>query len=220
MKRNFTFIAGTVAVLGLAGCAPKAVDLTPSASHGDIEFKAVSMKDTYRQGEPISILFQVKNTGTKEVPLFINFRGNFGVEFSRVLKNETQEFAEITHPPIEVNPELGPIPIVVDNSSFVLLQPGEEGRVYWDRDREFALKSGGKPANLPPGKYTYIAEYRVKTGYDGKYEDKGLPFEADGKAFFDRAPRGVWRSECTFIVSSEKVAPRSGRPPQGGRPRG
>lgn len=206
------------AVIALGGCAPKPVDLTPSASHGDIQFSAVSTKDTYLQGEPISILFQVKNTGKKEIPLFINFRGNFGVIFSRTLKNETTEFVQLTPPPVRVNPELGKIPIVVDNSSFVLLQAGEEGRVYWDRDGEIA-PVGGKPAPLPPGKYTYVAEYAVKSGYDGKFEGQSLPFEADGRAFFDRAPRGVWRAECTFTVSTEKVPPRGGgRPPRGGRP--
>ena len=216
--RSLKYLVPSLAI-ALVGCSSKEVDLTPSASHGDIEFKALSLKDTYLHGEAISVSFDVKNTGKKEIPLFVNFRGNFGVTFTRTLKNETTTFSQITHAPVPVNPEIGAVPTVVDNSSFVLLQPGEQGRVYWDRDRDIAPQ-GGKPAPLPPGKYTYIAEYAVKSGYDGKFEGQGLPFEADGRAFFDRAPRGVWRSECTFTVSTEEVAPRGGRPPQGGRPRG
>lgn len=190
----------------LVGCAPKEIDLTPAAVHEGVEFSVRSEKPEYKHGEPVRIYFDIKNTGKRRVAIFIDYRKEeFGVFRSRELKGNGVEFESFGRHEVKTDQ-----PVMVSNSSFMLLGPGELGHVYVDNIRD-ATPVTGKPAPLPPGKYDYTGEFAIKTGYDGKFMDKPLPFEGDGEAFLRMTPRGVWRASTTFVVTTEKATPRPER---------
>ncbi len=209
------WVASLVPIV-LIGCSSKPVDLTPGTAHEGVEFKLVPLKTTYKQGEPITIRFQVKNTTKKEIPLLVDWRDpNFGMSISRSLKSGTTEY-EL--PPLDrtVSQENA---IFLTNISFMPLPPGVEGIVHAESIRN-AKPLGGKDGPLPPGSYTFTAEYQVKTAYDGTYELGGkrekLPMDAgEAHLYLSKAPRGLWRSECNFVVTDEKIPPRTRR---GGKP--
>lgn len=217
MKRGWF---GLLPLVVVAGCANKVVDLTPGSTHEGIEFSAVPLKKTYKQGETVTIRFQVKNTSKVEVPLLVDWRDpNFGMSITRTLKSGSTIY--------ELDPINRDIPkdsaVYLTNISFMPMPAGIEGLIHAESIRE-ATPKGGKKGPLPPGEYTFLAEYQVKTPYDGTYELGGkrekLPIdEGEARGFLNKAPRGLWRAECTFTVTNE-MAPPPGRAPRGGRPTG
>jgi len=202
-----------------AGCAKKVMDLTPGPVHEGVEFSVRPSKPSYKHGEQVMVYFDVKNTTKRQVAIFIDYRREeFGVFRSRELKGEGKEYESFPRTPYRPNPSDPPSGPVITNSSFMLLDPGAVGHVYLDTFREATPKGGGAAGPLPPGTYTYVGEYAVKSPFDGKVGDKELPFEGEGRPFYDMSPRGVWRAECTFTVTNEEApAPpqrRRGNPPR------
>lgn len=217
--RRVGFI-GVVAVV-VFGCGEKKIDLTPKAVHGGVEFAAVPVKPVFKDGERVIIRMEVHNKNNYEVPMFIDWRDpNFGMGLSRTLKSGDKEY-EL--PAMNQNldtTESGPP--IISNLSFMLLGPDQKGLIFAETiGRVKAKGSSDEPSTLPPGEYTFVGEYVVKTPYDATYELGGkrqpLPMdEGDARSFLAKAPRGHWRAECKFTVSTEKAPPpprrRSGGP--------
>jgi len=201
---------GLLSIVLVAGCGPKPyIGTGPATKHQDVSFRAVSTKLEYKNGEPVRLAGYVKNEGKRLATLLVDQEPRLGVKCSVEILGKAGKYEPIAEPPKQ-RPELS-----IDNSSFLILDPGTEARVTVFDVRN-AKGPDGKEGNLPPGDYTAKVRYEVVANAGGA---EGMNYLGDSKKMIGLAPRAVWEAEVSFKVSSEAFTPPSRRP-RGGGPSG
>lgn len=204
---------GSILILGvvvLAGCGPKPyVGSGPAAKHMDISFRAVSTKLEFLSGETVRLAGYVKNEGKRGAMLLVDLDPRLGVKCTVELLGRDGAYTPILEAP---KPRAE---FTLDNSSFLVLDPGLESRVTVF-DIRSAKGPDGKEGPLPPGTYTAKMRYEVAAEPAGAAD---LSFQGDAKKMLAQSPRAVWENSVEFKVSTEVFSPPQRRP-RGGGPSG
>lgn len=199
-----------LSVVVLAGCGPKPyIGTGPAAQHQDVSFRAVSTKLEFLSGESVRLAGYVKNEGKRLATILVDLEPRLGVKCTVELLGKDGAYTPTLEPPKQ-RAELA-----LDNSSFLVLDPGNESRVTVF-DIRSAKGPDGKEGPLPPGTYTAKMRYEVAAE---PASAAGLSFLGDSKKMLSQSPRAVWENSVEFKVSTEAYKPPSRRP-RGGGPSG
>lgn len=198
----------------IAGCGPKPyVGTGPSTVHDKLSFRATSTKLEFQDGEQVRLAGYLKNEDKRYRYVLTDQDPRMGVTHSITL----------TGPGGKYEPELEPLKprdeLALDNSSFIILDPGKESRVSLFEIRS-AVGPDAKSAALAPGDYTAKIRYEVRLDAGEKTaEGTAIPHLGDASSFLAKSPRAVWEAEVTFKISTEPFKPPARRS-RGGGPSG
>ncbi len=199
---------GWLALVVLAGCGSKPyVGMAPSTSHFEVSFRAISTKLEFLQGERVVLAGYVKNESKRLRHVLIDPDPSMGATMELTLRGKDGEFKPTLAEP---QPRKD---AALDNSSFLVLDPGSEARVTVFEVREVTDPSGKKGA-LPAGDYTAKIRFTV-----AEKAGEGVKIQGDAAKYLAQAPRAVWEAEVSFKVSEERFVPPT-RAPRGGGPSG
>lgn len=198
---------GWIGLVVLAGCGAKPyVGMAPSGKHHDVSFRAISTKLEYLQGERVVIAGYVKNESKRLRNILVDPDPANGADVVLTIRGKDGEYTPVIEPRPRKDSAL-------DNSSFLILDPGSEARVTVFEVRE-ATGPGGETGPLPAGEYTAKIQFTVREN-----AGEGVKIQGDAAKYLAEAPRAAWEGEVTFKVTEEKfVSPR--RAPRGGGPSG